>query len=425
MKMAMNIKRFGSLVSLIFVIFLFILARSNLSAHTFQTNLYPDIELKSDHLAIELWIASFLFPPFEDIGYGDGKTRPTLDEAGKKVLDFFNSTCPIEINGENVPPIIEWLKFEEMDEVSHLGETADITMAKMLFKYPINEEVRNIKFGWGLWFPENSVKVINEEGQEEVSHNPNILDMLIFVDGEAHPMYLTKEEPEYVWHASAKTYNDTIISDVINGAQTQKVITLPAISILILVIGFLITITRPKGRPLLRLSIIIISFVLAFFSKNILRMETPIALDGSIEKLEPNQAVDQFTKLHRGIYRAFDSETEDAIYNNLAKSVSTQLIGPLYEEIFQSLILREEGGAVSRVNKIDYIDIKATPENNSNSFNVFCKWQVHGSVRHWGHNHFRSNEYEAEYVLSPENNLWKIASSSVSLQKRIKPPNGK
>ena len=249
--------------------------------------------------------------------------------------------------------------------------------------------------------------------------------MLIFVDGEAHPMYLTKEEPEYVWHAPAKTYNDTIINDVINGAQTQKVITLPAISILILVIGFLITITRPKGRPLLRLSIILISFALAFFSKNILRMETPIALDGSIEKLEPNQAVDQFTKLHRGIYRAFDSETEDAIYNNLAKSVSTQLIGPLYEEIFQSLILREEGGAVSRVNKIDYIDIKATPENNSNSFNVFCKWQVHGSVRHWGHNHFRSNEYEAEYVLSPENNLWKIASSSVNLQKRIKPPNGK
>ena len=49
----------------------------------------------------------------------------------------------------------------------------------------------------------------HEEEQEEVSHNPNVLDMLIFVDGDAHPMYLTKEEPEYVWHAPAKTYNST------------------------------------------------------------------------------------------------------------------------------------------------------------------------------------------------------------------------
>ena len=87
--------------------------------------------------------------------------------------------------------------------------------------------------------------------------------------------------------------------------------------------------------------------------------------------------------------------------------------------------MREEGGAISRVNKIDYLDLKAAPENNSTNYNIFCKWQVHGSVRHWGHNHFRSNEYEAEYILSTENNLWKIASSSVSLQKRIKPPNEK
>lgn len=425
MKPATSIKFFKSLVTFVLLLTSFELTNQNSHAHSFQTNLYPDIELKSDQLVIELWIASFLFPPFEEIRYGDNIARPTLENAGNNVIDFFNSKCPVEINGKKTSPTIEWLKFEEMDEVSHLGETADITMAKMLFKYPINEEVRKIKFSWGLWFPENSIRVINEEAQEEVSHNPNVLDMLIFVDGDAHPMYLTKEEPEYVWHAPAKTYNSTITNNSVNNVDPPTFFAVPSLSILILIIGFLLTISRPKGRPILRLSIIFISFALAIFCRNTLTVKTPLVLNNSTKKLEPNEAIDEFTKLHRGIYRAFDSESEDAIYNNLAKSVSSKLIGPLYEEIFQSLIMREEGGAFSRVNKIDYLDLKAVPENNSTNYNIFCKWQVHGSVRHWGHNHFRSNEYEAEYILSTENNLWKIASSSVSLQKRIKPPNEK
>ena len=47
------------------------LSLSESQAHTFQTNLYPDIELKEDKLVIELWIASFLFPPLQHINYGD------------------------------------------------------------------------------------------------------------------------------------------------------------------------------------------------------------------------------------------------------------------------------------------------------------------------------------------------------------------
>ena len=155
MKSATSIKFFKSLVTFVLLLTSFELTNQNSHAHSFQTNLYPDIELKSDHLVIELWIASFLFPPFEDKRYGDNIARPTLENAGNNVIDFFNSKCPVEINGKKTSPTIEWLKFEEMDEVSHLGETADITMAKMLFKYPINEEVRKIKFSWGLWFSEN------------------------------------------------------------------------------------------------------------------------------------------------------------------------------------------------------------------------------------------------------------------------------
>ena len=405
-------------------LFISIFLTSKLSAHTFQTNLYPDIELKKDHLVIELWVATFLFPPLEDINYGDNKPRPTLDKSREQIESFFNSNCPVYINGKKVPPNTQWLKFEEMEEVSHLGENADLTMAKMLFHYPASEEVRNIKFGWGLWFTDQAIKVETENGEETISHNPNILDMLIFVGGEAHPMYLTKEEPEFTRHAPARIITDNV--EIASIEPIKKVNAgIPIISICVLVIGFFLTITRQRGKTFLRLSIIISSFIVAFILRNTFVIETSQSSETLAKNLDSSSAADLFTKLHRSIYRAFESESEDAIYNNLAKSVSQKLIGPLYEEVYQSLILRDEGGAISRINRVDYIEVNAIRIENSNDFKIYCKWQVHGNVRHWGHSHKRSNEYEADYTLSVENDLWKIASSSVNLQKRVASPNGK
>ena len=402
-------------------LFISIFLTSKSPAHTFQTNLYPDIELKKDHLVIELWIATFLFPPLENINYGDNNPRPTLDKSKEQIESFFNSNCPVYINGKKIPPNTQWLKFEEMEEVSHLGENADLTMAKMLFRYPVSEEVRNIKFGWGLWFTDQAIKVETEDGEETISHDPNILDMLIFVDGEAHPMYLTKEEPEFTWHAPAKILANNAEIASIEPVKRIKA-GIPIISICVLVVGFFLTITRQRGKTFLRLSIILSSFLIAFILRNTVVIETskPFA-----QNLDASSAADLFTKLHRSIYRAFESESEDAIYNNLAKSVSQKLIGPLYEEVYQSLILRDEGGAISRINRVDYIEVSAIAIENSNDFKISCKWQVHGNVRHWGHSHKRSNEYEADYTLSVENDLWKIASSSVNLQKRVPSPNGK
>ena len=405
-------------------LFISIFLTSKLSAHTFQTNLYPDIELKKDHLVIELWVATFLFPPLEDINYGDNKPRPTLDKSREQIESFFNTNCPVYINGKKVPPNTQWLKFEEMEEVSHLGENADLTMAKMLFHYPASEEVRNIKFGWGLWFTDQAIKVETENGEETISHNPNILDMLIFVGGEAHPMYLTKEEPEFTWHAPARIITDNVEITSIEPIKKLNA-GIPIISICVLVIGFFLTITRQRGKTFLRLSIIISSFIVAFILRNTLDIETSRSSETLAKNLDSSSAADLFTKLHRSIYRAFESESEDAIYNNLAKSVSQKLIGPLYEEVYQSLILRDEGGAISRINRVDYIEVNAIRIENSNDFKIYCKWQVHGNVRHWGHSHKRSNEYEADYTLSVENDLWKIASSSVNLQKRVASPNGK
>ena len=216
-----------------------LLSLSESQAHTFQTNLYPDIELKEDKLVIELWIATFLFPPLEHINYGDGKERPNEKSVSKNIESFFNDTCTISINGNSSPPKLEWLKFEEMEEISHLGQTTNLTMAKLKFHYPVKEDVRNIKFSWGLWFPDENITVKDPQSLETVSHDPNVLDMLIFVEGDAHPLYITKTEPEFIWHAGPKVFSESllIVNDSLKSTDHTKI---PLASILILLAGIIL-----------------------------------------------------------------------------------------------------------------------------------------------------------------------------------------
>jgi hypothetical protein len=395
------------------------LSLSESQAHTFQTNLYPDIELKEDKLVIELWIASFLFPPLQHINYGDGKERPNEKSDPMKIESFFNDTCPVSINGINQMPQLEWLKFEEMEEVSHLGQTTDLTMAKLKFNYPIKEDVRNIKFGWGLWFPDEPVTVKDPESLETVSHDPNVLDMLIFVEGDAQPLYISKAEPEFIWHAEPKVFSESPVN-TINAAKDTRTTQIPLASILILFVGLLLFIKAARSNVAVKISVAAAACICSLIFKDSLMIEFNPSDGSRAPELNNEKAKDTFTKLHRGIYRAFESETEDAIYNNLAKSVTHNLVGPLYEDIYQSLIMRDEGGAVSRVNRIEYLDIQTGQDEKHEKHQVSCNWQVHGTVRHWGHNHFRSNEYEADYELAVENGLWKISSSTVNMQKRVR-----
>ena len=89
MKSATSIKFFKSLVTFVLLLTSFELTNQNSHAHSFQTNLYPDIELKSDHLVIELWIASFLFPPFEDIKIWRQYSQTYLRKCWQQCYRFF------------------------------------------------------------------------------------------------------------------------------------------------------------------------------------------------------------------------------------------------------------------------------------------------------------------------------------------------
>ena len=130
----------------------------------------------------------------------------------------------------------------------------------------------------------------------------------------------------------------------------------------------------------------------------------------------PDQALELFEVLHRNTYAAFDGSTEDEIYDLLAATVDAAILDDLYGDIYESLILREEGGAVCSVDEIEVLSRAAdVPRDESGDprFDVDWSWRVHGLVAHWGHIHRRVNRYRATYGVRHDGRSWKIASVTV------------
>ncbi|MEM7261862.1 MAG: hypothetical protein AAF488_07695 [Planctomycetota bacterium] len=134
------------------------------------------------------------------------------------------------------------------------------------------------------------------------------------------------------------------------------------------------------------------------------------------------EAAEIFESLHRNVYRAFDYETEDEIYDALARSIDAALLDEVYNEVYNNLIVVEEGGAVSRVRGVEIREAKISfPESQGEfpEFSVEARWRVTGTVSHWGHQHWRVNEYHAGYDLRATVDQWRIVSADPLGQERI------
>ncbi len=100
------------------------------------------------------------------------------------------------------------------------------------------------------------------------------------------------------------------------------------------------------------------------------------------------------------------------------------LLDRLYRQVYQSLILHEEGGAVSQVEEVRTVDnrveqIGLLGEEEWPGFTVHSRWQVDGAVYHWGHSHARTQEYEARYTVARTPTGWRIRDHEILAQEVI------
>lgn len=249
------------------------------------------------------------------------------------------------------------------------------------------------------------------------------LPLMLDAEDEFDFRVLIPEEPESIWHAGSAP--KITAPEFFEEQPVLESATLPLLSLVLLALTTAtLFFTRPRAGS--RRCPRFVPLVLlggAALSWNVARVPSPFIAKISVPAAEEAAAL--FERLHRNIYSAFDSHSEDQIYDVLARSVDLEILDSIYGDVYESLILREEGGAISEVESVEVLEREVfLGEGDEPEFDVDWCWTVKGVVTHWGHQHRRINRYRARYNVGLVNGAWRIRSVDVREQERIQLEDG-
>lgn len=250
------------------------------------------------------------------------------------------------------------------------------------------------------------------------------LPLLLKHGKNAQMVFLSKLEPQFVWHKPVGSGAPArATKPVTGGVRTGKSVPAASIALLLAAAAWLGIGLWKDLRPTPVLAGIVVLAAGAWFTRDVGAVRLPDSMQPRIELPDPTLATTIFESLHGNIYRAFDVSTEDAIYDLLAVSVEPALLDSLYGDIYESLILREDGGAVCVIQDVQRQSTTVLPPTDDDraqaQFKVDCAWQVMGHVAHWGHIHRRVNEYRAVYTVRHADSAWRIAAVEVKDHRRV------
>ena len=123
--------------------------------------------------------------------------------------------------------------------------------------------------------------------------------------------------------------------------------------------------------------------------------------------------------LLENIYGAFDYREESMIYDILARSASGDLLTEIYLETRRSLELENQGGARAKVQALEMLEARQEPLAGKFGFVAHCRWNVAGSVGHWGHIHQRVNQYAGRFTVEVIDGVWKITGLELLEEARL------
>ena len=112
--------------------------------------------------------------------------------------------------------------------------------------------------------------------------------------------------------------------------------------------------------------------------------------------------------LFTNVYRAFDVRDEDRVYDRLAMSVTGNQLSQIYLENRKALEFENRGGARANVDEVDILSVNRVEKSPDNGFVADVRWTVSGSVSHFGHTHYRRNQYHALVTFVIDGGSWKI-----------------
>jgi hypothetical protein len=367
------------------------------------------------------------------------EVAPAEEEAGRKVLmEFFGGPMagpqpavlnrPTAVTVDSVPilPVLVEFRIQRPAPETRPGfiEVAQALWQQVwiVVEYPCKASPRSVSLVWGT-YPRNFLAT------ERDSAPLSEVEAILVADGETLPVVFREQEPEFTWHASGVPLEARF--QKVPPAAPTEVGTFPAPSLVLGVAGVLAgmfawryTASSVWTRCARFLAVGLLAAAAVVWPVG--RLPKPAWLNPPPPLPSTAAALGIFQPLHANIYRAFDYTTESEIYDALAQSVDGPLLGKTYDDIYRSLILQEEGGALCRVKSVSLISAKVESVTHraprrAPEIVLDARWTVEGVVYHWGHSHARLNEYRARYTVAAAASGWRIVGVEPLEQHRVDP----
>lgn len=336
--------------------------------------------------------------------------------AREQIQAFFLSGNPLAIDGVEVRPIVDRIDFFGVDfkDFARRAEPQRVSMASarvgIILRYSTKGPPSTVRLTWDrfnrfIW----NVNTIVLAGDETQKVTLSRIGM----------------NNAYEWTCPGRPTVPPLDSVLVQAMPARKW-RIPVISLAVLgalAAGLLLMAWFGLARAYSwRMVLVASALVVALWP--IARMEVPNPFAGAAG-LTDDQMKAIFSSLHKNIYRAFDYRDEDAVYGALAKSVDGPLLRDLYLSIRRGLVIQEQGGAVSRIREVEILgceaeEFRSAGLDDPRAFGYRCRWQVDGTVEHWGHIHQRVNEYEARFCVRPVDGAWKITDMQVMDERRVR-----
>lgn len=333
-----------------------------------------------------------------DVSYLD---IPEQDAARIEIGEFFSRENSVKIDGLEVRPRVDRIDFYGLDlrDFAIQAERKKISMANgrvgIILSYGAKTPPASVEVNWKLF--NEAIKTV---------------DAIVFpydkVEQTQFSMFLA--DNTYRWSSDTRRSLPEI-NEVLAQFQPAQVVQLPLVTIAAGLAGLL---TLLCGRRLLGRAVAVGLGLVLLLVAGLSWKAAPLPVTlrpARVPELSAEQAGEIFRQLHANIFRAFDYHQEEEIYDALARSVDGPLLSELYTQLRKSLEVQQQGGAISR---IDQVNIESGAKTNQKAtgeqlnFDYRCKWNLVGSVEHWGHLHERTNIYDAAFTVTLVDRAWKI-----------------
>ena len=331
--------------------------------------------------------------------------------AAEQIQRFFSVGNPVQIDGVEVQPVFDRIDFYGLDlrDFAVQAEKRKVSMANgrvgIIMRYPAKGSPLKVDVAWDKF---------NEETMRSI-------DAVAFpfkeVKKVSFSMFLKKNV--YSWEATDAPELPSVTNvDLADPRYHVEpvVVAIPVVTVacfLLALIALCLSFVRAVNGALLGTAVVL--GLAGGLATNVGNVDVVSPLERSGRLAIADATADTiFLQLHRNLFRSFDYHQESQIYDTLARSVHGPLLRKLYLQINDSLRISEQGGAVSKIEDVQILSgLKQAEPFVENGFQYRCKWNIVGTIEHWGHIHERTNQYDASFEVKVIDGTWKIVAMDV------------